>query len=107
MTTEMEVEMLRTKPKVAVAVAISRFATIVCSANSGDWKLGPTPIPAIIWKMMILAHPGMNGKSIYSPKPSNWKLVPKMISGRYFPVFLTKKPVKPAMKDRDKAKGRR
>ena len=50
MTTEMAVASWRTKPKVAVAVAMSRGWTRVWRAIKGDWKLGPTPKPAMIWK---------------------------------------------------------
>ena len=41
------------KPKVAVAVAMSRGWISDWSAMSGAWKLGPTPSPAMIWKMMM------------------------------------------------------
>ena len=55
MTTEIAVERLRTKPKVAVAVAMSFGSTSVCRAMSGAWKLGPTPMPAMSWKIMTRA----------------------------------------------------
>ena len=41
MTTEMEVKIWRTKPKVAVAVAMSLGWTLVWRAIKGAWKLGP------------------------------------------------------------------
>jgi len=82
MTTEMDVERLRMNPNVAVAVAISPLGTIVCNAMSGDWKLGPTPMPAMIWKMMILAQPWPSGRSSRRPKPSVIMARPNQIAGR-------------------------
>ena len=64
MTTEMAVLRFRMKPKVAVAVAISLGCTSVCRAIRGDWKFGPTPIPAIIWKGKMRPQVRPTGRSM-------------------------------------------
>ena len=48
-TTEIAVPRLRTKPKVAVAAAMSRGWSLAWRAIRGAWKLGPAPTPAMIW----------------------------------------------------------
>ena len=70
MTMEIDVAMLRTKPNVAVAVAMSLGRIPVWRAMSGAWKLGPVPKPAMIWKIMTRAQPPRwFGRSMKRPKP--------------------------------------
>jgi hypothetical protein len=45
----MEVDRLRVKAAVAVPAAISCPARCDWRAIRGDWKLGPTPMPAMIY----------------------------------------------------------
>ncbi len=76
-TTEMDVARFRTKPNVAVAVAMSRGWMLVCSAIRGAWKFGPTPMPAMIWKGMIRPHSWPLGRAIKRPKPMVMKRTPR------------------------------
>ena len=107
MTTDIAVARLRVKPKVAVAAAMSRGRIWVWRAMRGAWKLGPVPMPAMIWKMMIRGQEGVEGRLIYSPKPSVMKKVPNQIMGLYRPVLRMKMPAKADMKDRESTKGNR
>lgn len=64
-------------------------------------------MPAIIWKMIILAQLARKGRSMNRPKPRVISMSPNQIGGRYLPVFLMKPPVAPAVKESERAKGRR
>ena len=87
MTTDTEVASWRMKPKVAVALAMSRGWTVVlgwladciqelggkqrkethCKEISGLWKLGPIPIPATSWKQIIFAQLAFGPRSMNRP----------------------------------------
>jgi hypothetical protein len=69
------------------------------------WKLGPTPIPAMNWKMIILGQFAWSSKSMNRPKPSVMKTKPNQIGGLYLPTFLMKIPTPIAPADSDSTRG--
>lgn len=81
--------------------------TKLCSAINGDWKFGPTPMPAMIWKMIILAQEECTPRSMKEPKPASMKTMPNHMHGRYWPVLRMKTPVNADKKDRERAVGSR
>lgn len=106
MTTEMEVERLRMKPNVEVAVAMSCGATKFWRAMRGDWKFGPTPMPMMIWKTIIFAQFFVPGSMMNRPTPKVMKNIPNQIGGRYLPVFFMKTPVPPETIERERQSAR-
>ena len=105
-TIDMDVARLRTKPKVAVAAAVSSCEILLCRAIRGGQKRKPAPMPATTWKP-ITSTRGENGvKSIYNPVPIVRKVVPNQISSRYLPVWWMTRPLATLAKDSVKIMGR-
>jgi len=63
-------------------------------------------MPATSWKRTILAQLARGSRSMKRPNPSVITAMPKMMLGRYLPVFLMTMPVPADTSERDMTQGR-
>ena len=86
-TAASEVERLRIKPRVPIAVAMSSWDVMACKAIRGGSKRRPPPTPAISWKPIIIASDESASSLMKSPLPIAYKARPIQIHSRYRPVL--------------------